>query len=529
MIKSILRTLLVSTIIGLFVLLGALWFLPSLLSGDEIRPDIEREISAITGGDTKIYGKVSVSLLPEMSFSASDINISGKKNGQFEQINISSLNIKLSAMKMLFSDIVDINVTSMVNGKEFEMTLYVDDADFIREGKESRVSINVTSPINYKISAIMSFDYGVATIKDLLIHSAKTNGNGHLYYTIAENGTQSITSELAFQGLDIDEVIPLFSLLGKFDPVENQEVMRDDSRGDQVEEQEKKPFAHYWSDAAIDFAFIKNLNIDASFKAENISFRQANIEKVNANLKVENNIASFVVDQMGIYGGMFMADGALNVNDTAKFNGNLNIDNVDISRFLTDIDAPRKANGKFTFVAKDLSAQGASLKDLVGSFFGNLRISLTNGGIEGLDVAALANRALEKINQIMTDSQEMTNIVAASANITIDKGVFTNDDLNINIPLSPIAGKGTFNLNDGWIKYRISPNIVGVGDAGLKVPVLIKGDIRDPKIKFDHNAAVIENVDQMKLLENKEVKKITDKIMNNDIGKKLLNGLLGGK
>jgi AsmA protein len=111
----------------------------------------------------------------------------------------------------------------------------------------------------------------------------------------------------------------------------------------------------------------------------------------------------------------------------------------------------------------------------------------------------------------------------------VEDGVFSNDDMLIELPFLRMTGNGTVNLAEGQIDYGMqarvlaSPDLAGATSeselddlTGTIIPLSITGPLADPKIRLD--------VEEMLEAEAKRaVEKEADKLKN-----RLLGSLIGG-
>jgi AsmA protein len=81
------------------------------------------------------------------------------------------------------------------------------------------------------------------------------------------------------------------------------------------------------------------------------------------------------------------------------------------------------------------------------------------------------------------------------------KGILTNNDLALKSPLLRIEGKGTVDLPQRSVNYRIDPKVVaslqgqgGSDAAGLVVPVLVSGPWDNLSYRPDLEALVKQNL-----------------------------------
>jgi AsmA protein len=94
--------------------------------------------------------------------------------------------------------------------------------------------------------------------------------------------------------------------------------------------------------------------------------------------------------------------------------------------------------------------------------------------------------------------QQKTDFAELAGTYTIKSGILSNQDLELKSPLLRVAGKGTVDLPQQTVNYRVEPKAVasttGQGGAseasGIMVPVIIEGPWSNLSYKPDLAAAV---------------------------------------
>src|SRR5262249_34196092 len=112
-------------------------------------------------------------------------------------------------------------------------------------------------------------------------------------------------------------------------------------------------------------------------------------------------------------------------------------------------------------------------------------------------VRALSNQTLQGWQEKGRDTTELT---ALAATFRIAGGQATTDDLRLAGPLVRMTGRGTANLVNQTLDFRVDPKVVmspqGQGGptdpAGLGVPVVVRGTWSDPQI-YPDVAGILDN------------------------------------
>jgi AsmA protein len=175
-----------------------------------------------------------------------------------------------------------------------------------------------------------------------------------------------------------------------------------------------------------------------------------------------------------------------------------------------------------------VTAAGESQKALVSSLNGAGNVIFRNGSLEGIDLAKIAKLLQSRFTQ-MDAGEGATEFVEMGGTLKIASGVAANDDFHLKGPLVQATGKGTIDLPQKYVQYRMLPALVlSSGSAGgLSVPVDIKGPFTNVKIVPDYGSVIqnaIKDPSQIKSVV-KDVKPMIKDIRKDPLG--ALGGILG--
>jgi len=171
-------------------------------------------------------------------------------------------------------------------------------------------------------------------------------------------------------------------------------------------------------------------------------------------------------------------------------------------------------NGSFK-----LGGRGSDLAAIQRDLDGNIAFELIDGAWEGTDVWYELRRARATIKQEAPPEPKLparTQFSQVRASGPIKNGVFSNSDLLAELPFMQVSGKGSVNLVEATVDYRMSVRVLDkpefIGDeltaaelkdfTGTVVPVRVSGPLAAPKIAPDVG----------KLLEEQVKKEVEDKI-----------------
>jgi len=152
-------------------------------------------------------------------------------------------------------------------------------------------------------------------------------------------------------------------------------------------------------------------------------------------------------------------------------------------------------------IRTDLTNSQTTLQDLSGGF----ALNFLDGAIVGIDVAETIRKAKSALGKsdgsaANTDRDPKTDFTELSMTGNIQQGVITSDDLMMRSPLMRVTGKGTINLVEESIDYRVKPVLTSNLDGqdsqelgelkGVPIPVRLSGNLFEPDISVDIIAAI---------------------------------------
>jgi AsmA protein len=253
-------------------------------------------------------------------------------------------------------------------------------------------------------------------------------------------------------------------------------------------------------------------------------------------------MGTFVISQahlnVGLHGGLLTADltkaalfgggatGQLTADArgaSPKFGVKLNVNSVAMKALLQSALKIDRIEGTGV-LAVDVAGSGANQRAIMTSLAGTSSVTIKNGAIHGVDLAAVSRSIQNVLSGAMTtatSSQASTDFAEAGGTFKISNGVMHNDDFHLLNPFIRVNGSGDIDLGQRTLQFEVVPKLVatqeGQGGAkdvtGIAIPFQISGPWTKPSYKPDMKALGATLVGQVK---------------NGGIGN-LLGSMLGGK
>ncbi len=283
-----------------------------------------------------------------------------------------------------------------------------------------------------------------------------------------------------------------------------------------------------WSDAPIDLSGLKAIDADLKLSVDEILFQDIKVGKSTLGILLNNGKLTASLTELALYEGAgtgrLVLDGSRSTPAvTAKFD----LQGISAYPLLRDAASFERLEGLGT-IGFDVQTSGHSQKAMMSALSGAGSVNFADGAIRGINIAELMRNVLSAATTGWDGGgSQSTDFSELSGTFTIASGILSNSDLKLLSPLVRITGKGTVNLPEQTLNYRVEPKLAatleGQGGSqetrGLEVPIVISGPWAAPRFTPDL-AAIIANPDG--------IKDVIDTIKE-DGGKGLLEGLLGGR
>ena len=160
-------------------------------------------------------------------------------------------------------------------------------------------------------------------------------------------------------------------------------------------------------------------------------------------------------------------------------------------------------------LALDIDSAGASVDALTAGLNGTGEMRFTDGAVRGINVARIIRQADARLRgETPEDDAEpnQTDFSALSGSFRIDNGVIHNDDLAVSSPLLRAAGRGSADLPQQTMDYRVDTTLVATIEGqggrslddlrGVQLPIRITGSFSEPRFRLDLEDVVRERIDE---------------------------------
>ncbi len=280
-------------------------------------------------------------------------------------------------------------------------------------------------------------------------------------------------------------------------------------------------------EAVIDLAPLRTLDARGALKIASLKIMNLRAASIRLQLKAQGGKAELNPLTATLYGGG--VHGALTANAQAPqtLGAKLDLRGINIGPLMKDALNQQPIDGRGN-VALDVSTSGNTVSLFKKNLNGTAGLQLTDGAINGLDIAGALRNFKAKIGggsqEGKAGAQEKTDFTEFGASFKIKQGVAHNDDLSAKTPLLRLGGAGDIFIAEDRLDYTLKatvvPTLEGQGGPGMEqlkgltIPVRLSGPYTAIGWKIDFGAGAgnraKELVDQRKAQLQQEAQRRLD-------------------
>lgn len=240
------------------------------------------------------------------------------------------------------------------------------------------------------------------------------------------------------------------------------------------------------ADTPVDLSFLKGLNAGGRLQIGALQVSGLKLAKVHAEVKAGNGRMDVTPHSANLYEGS--VTGALTLHADNRVALKETLAGVAIGPLLRDAAEMDRLEGRGN-VALDVTAAGRTLGAMKKSLGGSAQLSLKDGALKGIDIAALLRKADSPLGRRAAAS-ERTEFAGLFASFRIKDGVARNDDLAMHATLFRVSGQGNVDIGASQLNYNVKASLVDPrrDRAGVTVPVRFSGPFAGPAYDVDYTA-----------------------------------------
>ncbi|PVB61167.1 AsmA family protein [Labrenzia sp. 011] len=270
----------------------------------------------------------------------------------------------------------------------------------------------------------------------------------------------------------------------------------------------KKQTASGWSSAPIDFSGLQAVDADFKLTTSEIRWDNIKIDESALSTTIKNGVLTATLEKLSLYGGSGSGTVTLNgASATPQVAAEVSLSKLNAYPLLRDAAGFEWIEGKAAIGLK-VTSRGGSEQALVQGLNGTASYQFADGAIRGINIPQMVRGlSLETLLGWQEASSAKTDFSSLGATFQIENGIATTSDLSLVGPLVRMTGKGTTDMPQQSLAWRVEPKIVPTLEgqapqprrkgedkklAGLGVPIVIEGSWNDPRIYPDIKG-ILEN------------------------------------
>jgi AsmA protein len=240
-------------------------------------------------------------------------------------------------------------------------------------------------------------------------------------------------------------------------------------------------------------------NLAGSFKIDNLKADKLILSDVTGNVIANKNTIRLSPLRASFYKGTL--DGTVSIdkhdpNKTAYYIKE-SAHNVDIKELLHELSDSDKLSGTTNIDTNLVSVVGHD-DSFLSNLNGKIQLSVLHGSLQGVDVIYQLSRAHAFVKRLSThglSDSKQTSFSSLTTSGDVNNGVISMNDLALTSDYLKVNGKGTTNLVNKDIHYRLNalaqPKLAAENDQIGKeitiyqVPIKVSGKISKPSVNLD--------------------------------------------
>lgn len=256
------------------------------------------------------------------------------------------------------------------------------------------------------------------------------------------------------------------------------------------------------ADMVVDLSPLKALNAQGNIRIGWLKYGKTEAKNLTIGLQSQGGVAQINPLHVDVYQGTIRGAMTLDGRAVPAVKIRQTMQNIAVEPLLADTVHNGMLSGKGT-LSLDLMAQGGKMSALKKSLSGNIDLKMTDGAVNGLDIAGVIREAKATLNVLKkqdyrADLSKKTDFSELTASFQIKNGVAYNEDLTMKAPLFRLSrgeSKGTIDIGKETMDYLARPTLVnslkGQGGkeaaqlASIGIPIKLTGTFSAPNFNID--------------------------------------------
>ncbi|MGL4449250.1 MAG: AsmA family protein, partial [Shewanella sp.] len=265
-----------------------------------------------------------------------------------------------------------------------------------------------------------------------------------------------------------------------------------------------------------DLSGLARFDLQLTLAATAVKYAKLAMQNLQLQLNVEHGVLDISSLTADLYQGRLLAKARVDGRRSpATYQFDKQITDVQLHPLLKDAADVDGLAGTATF---HLKGSGSSLvmQHVKPHLVANGQLEIRDGVLYGVDLAHMLRQAYATVTGAAPapKGQAKTDFSRLSGTFFLDNGILTNPDLVVVSPLIQLTGKGTANILNDKLDYKLAASLINVLNnqsaaqpkpAGVTIPLMITGTLQHPEYKLDTKALFNQQLQQ-------ETNKVKDKL-----------------
>lgn len=276
---------------------------------------------------------------------------------------------------------------------------------------------------------------------------------------------------------------------------------------------------------------LRALNARGDLSIGEATFAGIKFTKLRLGVNGRDGKVRFHPAEASMYGGTYRGDIGLDATGSvARVSLDEHVSDIDFAPLFRDFFETDRVSGKGHANVK-LAGSGRTTEDIMKTLDGSVDFKVVDGALEGADLWYEIRRARALIKQQAIPERTgaaRTPFDALTGSGTMKNGVLTNNDLNVAMQYLKVTGRGTIDVPNSALDYRLVATVLKIPREGAdtaneqdlidaQIPVRVTGALTDPKVRPDLEGYLKGQVKQRieeekEKLEEKVKEKVGDKL-----------------
>jgi len=266
---------------------------------------------------------------------------------------------------------------------------------------------------------------------------------------------------------------------------------------------------------------LRSFDMAGNIQAGQLIMNRLKIENINLTLNQRNGFLKIEPIKGLAYNGNYLGhiriDARKQQGHLPVISANEKLTNVNIGPVIKTITGKESLTGKGN-VSAVITTRGQSIPSLKQALSGEIKISLSDGVLKGIDIVKAVQDTYAKYKNkqsSVSTGKEETPFTNMSVSFQIRNGIMHSQDLVITSALPVVRGKGSINLNNNTLDYTLKTSadknlvdLVGLDKSLTGVPLRINlnGNLTSPSYRIDWLRII------GRIIEKKQKKKLLDSL-----------------